>query len=173
MKDEELNRKRDEIVQKNLEGLDKDVEDFKCKACGSTVSLSNLTCPVCGQLYCQYCGAPMDMLNPGQCPRCGRAPMYQTAELVITKVEDIPAEERFWEELPSCPKCSAAVQPEWAECPICGAKLSGRESLDAGDADEGVWKEDDFEEEEEEQLSPKELARKKRRAKKKKPKRGI
>lgn len=174
LKDEELNKKRDEIVQKNLEGLDKDVENFKCKACKSTVNLSNLTCPVCGQLYCQYCGAAMDMLNPGLCPRCKKPPMYQTAELVITKVEDIPPEERFWEELPSCPKCSAAVQPEWSECPICGAKLSGKEALDAGEADEGVWKEEDFkEEEEEENLSPKELARKRRRMQKQQPKRGI
>jgi uncharacterized OB-fold protein len=50
--------------------------------------------------------------------------MYTPAELVITKVEDLPPEERFWENLPTCPKCGATVQPDWPDCPICGAKLS-------------------------------------------------
>ena len=66
----------------------------------------------------------MDMENPGLCPRCQRPPMYTPAELVITKVEDMAPEDRFWETLPTCPKCGATVQPDWPDCPICGAKLS-------------------------------------------------
>ena len=38
----------------------------------------------------------MDMENPGLCPRCQRPPMYTPAELVITKVEDMAPEDRFW-----------------------------------------------------------------------------
>ncbi|MBD3352542.1 MAG: hypothetical protein GF364_13725 [Candidatus Lokiarchaeota archaeon] len=175
LKDEELMKKRDEVVKKNLAGLMKDIKDFKCKACGNKVQLENLTCPMCGQLYCQYCGAKMDMMNPGKCPKCGGVPMYQPAELVITKVEDIAPEDRFWEELPSCPKCGAAVQPDWAECPICGQKLSGDKALDEGDADEGIWTEDDLMEEEIKKKleSPKDIARRKRQQKAKKGRRGV
>lgn len=175
LKDEELMRKRDQIVSKNLAGLNIDVKNFKCKTCNSVVELENLTCPNCGQLYCQYCGYPMDMENPGQCPRCGGAPFYQPAELVITKVEDIPPEERFWEELPSCPKCSAAVQPDWPECPICGAKLSGKGKLDEGKADTGEWTEQELEAENEDNTpkSPKEIARQKRKEQMQQSKHGI
>ncbi|MCP4763317.1 MAG: hypothetical protein GY870_16200, partial [archaeon] len=93
------------------------------------VSLSNLTCPNCGALYCQYCGAAMDMMNPSKCPRCGGAPYYTPAKLVLTKVEDLPPEERFWEELPNCPKCAAAVQNDWDDCPFCNTKLSRKPSM--------------------------------------------
>jgi len=176
MKDEMLMKKRDEIIKRNIGDLLKDIKHFKCKACGSEVELENLTCPVCGQLYCQYCGAAMDMLNPGVCPKCGGVPFYQPAELVLTRVEDIPPEERFWETLPECPKCGAAVQPDWPECPICGQKLEGKGSLDEGKADEGIWTEEDLAEmqAEEQPKSPKEIARAKRRKEKmEKGKRGI
>jgi len=78
------------------------------------------------------------MENPGLCPRCQRPPMFTPAELVITKVEDLPPEDRFWEDLPTCPKCGGAVQPDWNECPICNAKLTPTAS-GSSNADNGEW----------------------------------
>ena len=98
-------------------------EKFICKACGAQIGLGNINCPGCGTLYCQYCGALMDQLNPGKCPKCSGIPNYNPAQLVITKVEDIPEEERFWEALDGCPKCGGAIQEDWEKCPVCGAKL--------------------------------------------------
>ena len=115
-------------IKKGMEDIDAtkhELEAFNCFECGAPVNMQNLTCPRCGQLYCQWCGAKMDMQNPGLCPRCKRPPYYTPAQDVITKVEDLSQEERFWEELPECPKCGGAVQKEWDECPICGAKLAG------------------------------------------------
>ena len=114
------------MIQKSMEQIKKtELKSFKCGECGSAVDMQNLTCPNCGQLYCQWCGAKMDMMNPGMCPRCNRPPFYTPAESVITKVEDIAPEDRFWEDLPTCPKCGAAIQPDWPDCPFCGAKFDG------------------------------------------------
>ncbi|MHA1822054.1 MAG: zinc-ribbon domain-containing protein, partial [Promethearchaeota archaeon] len=155
------------------EALGADIDHFKCKVCGADVSLSNLTCPNCGQLYCQYCGAPLDMENPGVCPRCGGIPYYQPAELVITRVEDLPPEERFWEELPTCPKCGATVQPDWDSCPICGAKLSPSKKPTGDQIDTGVWTEEELEKVQPKQPEKLESAKAvKRRMRKEKGKKG-
>ena len=181
LKDEELLKKRDLIVHKNLkEALGADVDSFKCKVCGAKVSLANLTCPQCGQLYCQYCGMQMNMENPGTCPRCGGTPFYTPAELVITKVEDLPPEERFWEELPTCPKCGATVQADWDQCPICNTKLSpSQKSTAPAKEDSGVWEESDSaaqaaeNEEDEKPMSAKEVKRRMREQKAQESKKGV
>jgi hypothetical protein len=102
-----------------------ELQSFKCHDCASAVDMVNLTCPTCGALYCQWCGAAMDMMNPALCPRCKNPPFYTPAAMVVMKVEDMAPEDRFWEESPSCPQCSATVQFDWPECPICNAKLKG------------------------------------------------
>jgi hypothetical protein len=179
IKDEEAIRKRDQLVHRNLQAaLGEEVTSFKCKYCRAEVSLSNLTCPNCGHLYCQYCGAPMDMENPGKCPRCGGAPMYTPAELVVTRVEDVAPEDRFWEELPSCPKCGAAIQPDWDSCPFCNARFKGAKSAPRDDApDTGVWTEADsakqMEETANENESAKAYKKRMRKEQKKKGKRGV
>jgi hypothetical protein len=180
LKDEELLKKRDFIVHKNLkEALGADVDSFKCKVCGAQVSLTNLTCSDCGTLYCQYCGMQMNMENPGTCPRCGGTPFYTPAELVITKVEDLPPEERFWEELPTCPKCGAAVQPDWDQCPVCNVKLSPSQKSSApAKEDTGVWEESDSaaaatEPDDEPMLSAKEVKRRMREQKAQESKKGV
>jgi hypothetical protein len=142
-KDMEIERRQSQLIGKTMNQIKKtELHAFECKLCGSPVDMQNLTCSKCGQLYCQFCGAAFDMENPGLCPRCQRPPMFTPAELVITKVEDLPPEDRFWEELPLCPKCGAAVQPDWNECPICNGKLtptaSGSSVADSGEWEEGV-----------------------------------
>lgn len=123
--DEKIKAKQDAMISKTMKQIKKtELSAFKCILCGSWVDMQNLTCPKCGQLFCQWCGASMDMLNPGICPRCQRPPMYTPAELVITTVESMAPEDRFWESLPTCPKCGGTVQPDWTECPICNAKLT-------------------------------------------------
>jgi rubrerythrin len=123
-RDESFQVRRDTRIHEMEEEVLKDVgEKFECKACGTLIGLGNINCPNCGTLYCQYCGAMMDQLNPGKCPKCGGIPNYMPAQLVLTKVEDIPEEERFWDQLDNCPKCGASIQPDWDQCPICGAKL--------------------------------------------------
>ncbi len=42
----------------------------------------------------------------------------------VSSIDDIPPEDRFWEGLPECPKCKAAVQPDWDACPFCGHKIN-------------------------------------------------
>ncbi|GAB4304975.1 MAG: hypothetical protein Kow0069_00120 [Promethearchaeota archaeon] len=126
MKMERARKKRDAEIQDTIAKVGGPGESFQCEVCGSQVEWDNLTCPSCGQLYCQYCGAPMDMENPAVCPRCQGVQNYTPAPMVITTVEQIPEEERFWEQLPECPKCNASVQPDWDECPLCGAKLAGK-----------------------------------------------
>ncbi len=123
-RDESFQVKRDIRIHEMEEEVLKDVgEKFECKACGTPIGLGNINCPNCGTLYCQYCGAMMDQLNPGKCPKCGGIPNYTPAQLVITKVEDIPEEERFWDQLDNCQKCGGAIQPDWHKCPVCGADL--------------------------------------------------
>lgn len=120
-----IKQKQDIMVKKAQDQMKKtDLHAFQCIYCKAWVDMSNLTCPNCGQLFCQWCGAAMDMQNPGLCPRCQRAPMFTPAELVITTVESTAPEDRFWENLPTCPKCGGAVQPDWTDCPICNAKLT-------------------------------------------------
>lgn len=113
-----------------LEEMTKEVladqkETLTCAICGEEIGLGNITCPRCGSLYCMYCGFKMpDGENfTGKCPRCGGFQNFTPAKLVQTRVEDIPQEDRFWEQLNECPKCGGATQPEWDECPLCGAKL--------------------------------------------------
>ena len=118
--------KRQAILEKEKASLkDEDKDTFECAGCHQRISISTLACPKCGQLHCQHCGAPLPMgyTFDGKCPRCEGYQNFQVAELVVTKVEDIPPEERFWEELASC-KCGAAVQPDWDDCPFCGAKIA-------------------------------------------------
>ncbi len=117
-----------------------DIEHMTCELCKVKIDVDNLTCPQCGLLYCQYCGAKMNMESPGQCPRCGGVPNYTPAPLVVTTVEDIPPEDRFWESLPECPKCKAAVQPDWDECPFCGYKML-KGTAPAGPTEHGPKKE--------------------------------
>ncbi|MHA1732327.1 MAG: zinc-ribbon domain-containing protein [Promethearchaeota archaeon] len=137
---ERAREKRDREIRDTLEHVGKTGDTFKCKVCGGEVEWDNLTCPQCGSLYCQYCGALMDQENPGQCPRCGGVPNYTPAPLVITTVESMPEEDRFWEQLNECPKCGAAVQDDWDECPICGAKLAGKGTAPAGPTTEAPKK---------------------------------
>ncbi len=114
------------VLEKEKESLkDENKDTFECAGCHRRISVSTLACPHCGQLHCQHCGAPLPMGDnfDGKCPRCEGYQNFETAELVVTKVEDIPPEERFWEELPPCPKCGAAVQSDWDECPFCNTKL--------------------------------------------------
>ncbi len=128
---DQMKERQRKLIRKGMEDVDArkhELEAFNCFECGAAVDMSNLTCPKCGQLYCQWCGAKMDMMNPGLCPRCKRPPFYTPAADVITKVEDLAPEERFWEELPECPSCGGAVQPDWDQCPICGGALSGAPS---------------------------------------------
>ena len=180
IKDEDALRKRDQLVHRNMQNaLGEEVTSFKCKFCQTEVSLSNLTCSNCGHLYCQYCGAPMDMENPAKCPRCGGSPMYTPAELVVTRIEDIAPEDRFWEELPACPKCSATVQTDWDTCPFCNTKLKkGGAAPSRDDApDTGVWTEKDTAKQAEvashENESAKAYKKRVRREQKKQGKRGV
>ena len=125
MREERLEAKRNAKIQETTRAVlsQLDIEHMVCEVCKVKIDVDNLTCPVCGQLYCQYCGAKMNMEAPGQCPRCGGVPNYTPAPLVVTTIDDIPPEDRFWENLPECPKCKAAVQPDWDECPFCGYKM--------------------------------------------------
>ncbi len=92
--DDKINARQQRMINKTMKQIKKTtLTAFQCHFCKAMVDMSNLTCPNCGQLYCQWCGAPMDMENPGLCPRCQRPPMYTPAELVITKVEDMAPEE--------------------------------------------------------------------------------
>lgn len=160
-------------IKKSMDQIKKtELKAFKCSTCGSPVDMQNLTCPMCGQLYCQWCGAKMDMENPGLCPRCQRPPMYTPAELVVTRVEDMAPEDRFWEELPTCPKCGATVQADWPECPICGAKIAGVVAAPSNaPADTGEWTEDDLAQME--PVDDDDEGDKKKKKKDKKPKSGI
>jgi Zn finger protein HypA/HybF involved in hydrogenase expression len=114
------------LDKEKAELVSEDKDTFECAGCHMRVSINTLACPRCGQLHCQHCGAPLPMGNDftGKCPRCEGFQNFETAELVVTKVEDIPPEERFWEELPSCSKCGAAVQADWDDCPFCGTKVA-------------------------------------------------
>ncbi len=147
-----------------------DLENFKCELCNIPINIDNLTCPQCGQLYCQYCGAKMDMEAPAQCPRCAGVPNYTPAPLVVTTVDDIPPEDRFWEGLPECPKCKAAVQPDWDECPFCGYKML-KGTAPAGPTEHGPKKEKrpsqppPEEKGEEEESAEEDTKKKKKRAK--------
>jgi rubrerythrin len=154
VQDEMLEQRQQKLISKTMDQIKKtELHAFRCKNCNTMVDMQNLTCPQCGQLYCQWCGSPMDMMNPGLCPRCQRPPMFTPAELVITKVEDLPPEDRFWEELPTCKKCGAAVQPDWPQCPICNAKLSPTAAPSSGESD-GEWSEADASSAEDEAEAP-------------------
>ncbi len=137
---DKMRARRDWEIKSSLAHIGGTGETFKCEVCGGDVEWDNLTCPSCGTLYCQYCGAKMDQQNPGQCPRCGGVPNYTPAPLVITTVESLPEEDRFWEELKECPKCGAAIQDDWDECPICNAKLAGKGTAPAGPTTEAPKK---------------------------------
>lgn len=115
--------KRDDEIRDTLQHIGGPGETFKCKVCGEPVEYDNLTCASCGSLYCQYCGELMDQMNPGVCPKCKGVQNYNPAPLVITTVESMAPEDRFWEDLPECPHCGASIQPDWDECPICGKPL--------------------------------------------------
>lgn len=174
---EKFDARQSEMIKKSMDQIKKtELKAFKCHTCGSPVDMQNLTCTQCGQLYCQWCGAKMDMENPGLCPRCQRPPMYTPAELVVTKVEDMAPEDRFWEALPTCPKCGGTVQPDWPDCPICGAKLApgklGAPAAIPGTAspDSGEWTEADLPGEVE---IDDETESDKKKKKEKKPKTGI
>ena len=164
-----MEAKQTALIKKSMDEIKKtDLKAFKCKDCGTMVDMQNLTCPMCGALYCQWCGAAMDMMNPGLCPRCNRPPMYTPAELVVTKVEDMAPEDRFWEALPTCPKCGATVQADWPSCPICNSKLEGLVAAAPAEAQEAAPVETAPVEE------PASDGKKKRRKKdKKKKKKGI
>ncbi|MGQ4872970.1 MAG: hypothetical protein ACP6IY_02745 [Promethearchaeia archaeon] len=130
-----IERKRDEkkaalrdgyIAKVEQEVLADEKETFTCKICGEEIGLGNMQCPHCGQMYCPFCGYLLDDKKfTGICPRCKGyvAGGVTPAKLVITTVEDIPEEDRFWEQLDECPKCGGAIQPDWDECPLCGQKL--------------------------------------------------
>ena len=127
--DEKKEAKRDGVLIAQQEALLKEEkETFPCAVCGTEIGLGNITCPRCGSLYCMYCGSKMPDGEDftGKCPRCLGFQNFTPAKLVQTRVEDIPAEERFWEQLSECPKCGGATQPEWDSCPICGAKLEAK-----------------------------------------------
>jgi len=143
----EFERKRDErkllirdgriaTIQQEILGDEK--KTFPCKICQTEIGLGNITCPKCGQLYCQYCGQMLEMGDKftGKCPKCGGFQNFTPAKLVQTTVEDIPEEERFWEEFPECPKCGAAVQQDWDDCVICGAKLEAKKEQAPAQAQE-------------------------------------
>ncbi|MHA1146875.1 MAG: hypothetical protein ACTSR8_01365 [Promethearchaeota archaeon] len=131
-------RKRDEKKSSLRDGLISEMEQeiladekktFTCKICHQEIGLGNMQCPHCGQMYCPFCGYILDDKKfTGICPRCkGYAAGGVTpAKLVQTRVEDIPEEDRFWEALNECPKCGGATQPDWDECPLCGAKLEAK-----------------------------------------------
>ena len=125
MREERKEAKRDAKIQVAVGAVlsTLDLSTFECEICHVKIDVDNLTCPQCGQLYCQYCGAKMNMEAPGICPKCGGIPNYNPAPMVVTTIDDIPPEDRFWESLPECPKCHAAVQPDWDDCPFCGYKL--------------------------------------------------
>lgn len=133
----DFERKKDEKHEAARDGklmaiqqavLGQDKKTFPCKVCGEEIGLGNITCPRCGSLYCQYCGYKMPDGEDftGKCPRCDGFANFTPAKLELTKVEDIPKEERFWEALDSCPKCGGSTQPDWDACPICGAKLQAK-----------------------------------------------
>ncbi len=114
-------------------------ETFPCKLCGQEIGLGNMQCPNCGQMYCPFCGYILEDKNfTGKCPRCDgfAAGGITPANLVQTRVEDIPEEDRFWEQLKNCPKCGAATQAEWDDCPICGAKLERKKEVAAAPTEE-------------------------------------
>ena len=120
---------RDNRIDK-MEGeiLADEKETFPCTICETEIGLGNITCPKCGQLYCQYCGQMLKMGDSftGKCPKCQGFQNFTPAKLVQTRIEDIPEGERFWEALAECPKCGAAIQSEWDSCVICGAKLQAK-----------------------------------------------
>lgn len=143
----DFERKRDErkvtirdtrITKMQDEILADEKETFACKKCETEIGLGNITCPTCGQLYCQYCGQMLEMGDSftGKCPKCGGFQNFTPAKLVQTRIEDIPEEERFWDALAECPKCGAAIQPEWDECVVCGAKLQVKKKGPAPETEE-------------------------------------
>ena len=145
-------------------------ETFPCKICGEEIGLGNMQCPNCGQMYCPFCGYILEDKDfTGKCPRCGgfAAGGVTPAKLVQTRVEDIPEEERFWEELGTCPKCGGAVQPDWDECPLCGAKLEHKKEV----ATTGATEEKTIKSIKEKRKQ--ELMRRRRMQKEAGPKRGI
>jgi rubrerythrin len=108
-------------------------ETFPCKICDLEIGLGNMQCPHCGQMYCPFCGNILEDKNfTGKCPRCGgfAAGGITPAKLVQTRVEDIPEEDRFWEGLSECPKCGGSIQPDWDDCPLCGAKLETKKVVE-------------------------------------------
>jgi len=143
----DFERKKDErkitirdtrIAKMEDEILADEKETFACKICETEIGLGNITCPKCGQLYCQYCGQFLEMGDKftGKCPKCGGFQNFTPAKLVQTRIEDIPEEERFWEALSECPKCGAAIQEEWDSCVICGAKLQAKKKGPEPDKEE-------------------------------------
>lgn len=122
---DEFEEKQKVLLEKNAKKIKyTELDAFPCFTCGAPVDMKFLTCSRCGALYCQWCGAAMDMLDPSRCPRCNNPPFYTPAELIITTVESIAPEDRFWEQLPLCPKCGASIQEDWTECPICLMRLT-------------------------------------------------
>ncbi|MHA1293623.1 MAG: hypothetical protein ACTSQJ_13270 [Promethearchaeota archaeon] len=133
-RDEKREAARDgKIAAITAEILADEKETFACKVCGEEIGLGNITCPRCGSLYCMYCGFKMPDGEDftGKCPKCGGFQNFTPAKLIQTRVEDIPEEERFWEGLSECPKCGAAIQPDWDSCVICGAKLEKKVQVSA------------------------------------------
>ena len=168
-KDKKFQTKRDtKIKEIRQEVLADEKDTFECKVCGQEIGLGNMQCPSCGQMYCPFCGAFLDDKDfSGKCPRCGGfvAGGVTPAKLVQTRVEDIPEGDRFWEGLHNCPKCGGATQPDWDECPLCGAKLEKKVEKEEKPKEEKTIK--SIKEKRKEEL------RKRRRRKKSGPKRGI
>ncbi len=83
---EEIEKKRQDLQKRAREsheiavkrsGKREDTDPrVHCENCDGIIDWIYMTCPNCGQMYCEYCWGKMDMEHPGKCPHCGGVPKH-------------------------------------------------------------------------------------------------
>ncbi len=70
----------------------------RCEACHVPLYPDILTCPVCGQKYCQYCGRVIDQPDSDRCPHCGGVLCYHPLQATITVLDEDSPDSHFLED---------------------------------------------------------------------------